>query len=126
MAAPRAPAGVSAPAPAPALFNKLVWTSGFQSEIDACRGAVDVTAQYGVPTIAEHWSCGGSRFLRAGRQVTLSGVRSGTYLVGGVAAVLNANTQGTASVPRGYDLLCQTCINGSNASMSFTVLTRIG
>lgn len=51
---------------------------------------------------------------------------SGTYRVGGVAAVLNANTQGTGNIPRGYDLLYQTCINGSNKMMSFTVLTRVG
>jgi len=116
----------AASAAAPVLYTKNVWTTGFQSEIDACRGAVDVTGHYGVATIAEHWSCGGSRFPGAGRQVLLSGVRAGTYLVGGVVAVLNAATQGASNIPRGYDLLYQTCINGSSATMSFTALTRIG
>ncbi|TFD85420.1 hypothetical protein E3T61_17855 [Cryobacterium lactosi] len=114
------------PAPASATFDKYVWTNGFQSEIDSCNGAVDVTGNYGVAVIAEHWSCGGSWFPGSGSVITLSGVRSGTYRVGGVAAVLNANTQGTQDVPRGYDLLYQTCINGSNSTMSFTVLTRVG
>ena len=114
------------PSASAATLDKYVWTNGFQSEIDACNGAVDVTGNYGVAVIAEHWSCGGSWFPGSGSVITLSGVRSGTYRVGGVAAVLNANTQGTADVPRGYDLLYQTCINGSNSTMSFTVLTRVG
>ena len=107
------------------LFNKKVWASGFQSEIDACRGAVNVTGRYGVAVIAEHWSCGGSRFPGAGTTVTLSGVNLGTYRVGGIVAVLDVDTDGTASIPRGYDLLYQTCINGSNATMSFTALRRV-
>lgn len=128
-AAPVAGSGRAGVAPAPthtARFNKYVWTSGWQAQIDACRGSVDITGHYGVAVIAEHWSCGGSSFPRAGTVITLSGVRSGTYRVGSVVAVLNANTQGTSNIPRGYGLLYQTCINGSNATMSFTVLTRIG
>ena len=109
-----------------ATLDKHVWTSGFQNEIDACNGAVDVTARYGVAVIAEHWSCGGSGFPASGSVISLTGIRSGSYLVGGVAAVLNAHTQGTSDVPRGYDLLYQTCINGSDSAMSFTVLTRVG
>jgi hypothetical protein len=109
-----------------AAFDKYVWTSGFQSEIDACNGAVDVTENYGVAVIAEHWSCGGAWFPQDGSVITLSGVRSGTFLVGGVAAVLDVDTDGIDDVPRGYDLLYQTCIGGSSATMSFTVLTRIG
>lgn len=122
VAAPAAPR----PAPVAALFDKYVWTSGFQTEIDACRGAVNVTGRYGVAVIAEHWSCGGSRFPGAGATITLSGVNSGTYRVGGIVAVLNVATDGTSSIPRGYDLLYQTCINGSSATMSFAALTRIG
>lgn len=107
-------------------FNKVVWTSGWQAEIDACRGAVNITGHYGVAVIAEHWSCGGSRFPRAGTEITLSGAVTGAYRVGGVVKVLNASTDGASMIPRGYDLLYQTCINGSNATMSFTSLTRIG
>ena len=109
-----------------ATLAKHVWTSGFQTEIDACNGAVDVAARYGVAVIAEHWSCGGSAFPGSGTVITLTGVRSGSYLVGDVVAVLDAHTDGTSDVPRGYDLLYQTCINGSDSAMSFTVLTRIG
>ena len=108
------------------LFNKHVWTAGFQAELDACNGAVDLTGSYGVNVIGEHWSCGGSRFPGAGTIITLSGTRSGTYRVGGVAAVPNASTDGRGDIPGGYDLLFQTCINGSDATMSFTVLTRVG
>ena len=124
------PGAPSTAAPSPAartsLFNKYVWTSGFQAELDACKGAVDLTGSYGVDVIGEHWACGGSRFPGAGTTITLSGTRSGTYLVGHVAAVLNASTDGRGDIPRGYDLLFQTCINGSDATMSFTVLTRVG
>ncbi|TFD79896.1 hypothetical protein E3T54_04350 [Cryobacterium sp. Sr8] len=121
----QAPAAAGQPRAGTARFNKYVWTAGWQAQIDACNGAVDLTGRYGVRVIGEHWSCGGSRFPSSGL-ITLSGVLSGTYRVGGVAAVLNANTQGTGNIPRGYDLLYQTCINGSNTTMSFTVLTRVG
>lgn len=126
-AAPRDPStDVPGPSAGTSLFNKYVWTSGFQAELDACNGAVDLTGTYGVDVIGEHWSCGGSRFPGAGTVITLSGTRSGTYRVGHVAAVLNASTDGRGDIPRGYDLLFQTCINGSDATMSFTVLTRVG
>ena len=126
-ATPRAPStNVPGPSAGTSLFNKYVWASGFQTELDACKGAVDLTGSYGVNVIGEHWSCGGSRFPGAGTTITLSGTRSGTYLVGHVAAVLNAGTDGRGDIPRGYDLLFQTCINGSDATMSFTVLTRVG
>lgn len=121
----QAPTAAGRPPAGTARFNKYVWTAGWQAQIDACNGAVDLTGRYGVRVIGEHWSCGGSRFPSSGL-ITLSGVLSGTYRVGGVAAVLNANTQGTGNIPRGYDLLYQTCINGSNTTMSFTVLTRVG
>ncbi|SDK44208.1 hypothetical protein SAMN05216282_10666 [Cryobacterium psychrotolerans] len=120
----QAPAVAGQPAGTPR-FTTYVWTAGWQAQIDACNGAVDLTGRYGVRVIGEHWGCGGSRFPSSGL-ITLSGVLSGTYRVGGVAAVLNANTQGTGNIPRGYDLLYQTCINGSNKTMSFTVLTRVG
>ena len=121
-------AGVGRPAGAATSvsFSKLVWTAGWQHEIDACQGAVDIGAHYGVPVIAEHWSCGGSRFPREGSTITLTGAASGVYLVGSVAAVLNVATDTAEDVPRGFDLLYQTCINGSSATMSFTALTRVG
>ena len=121
-------AGARRPAMAPASvsFSKLVWTAGWQNEIDACQGAVDIGAHYGVPVIAEHWSCGGSQFPREGSTVTLTGAASGVFLVGSVAAVLNVATDTAADVPHGFDLLYQTCINDSSATMSFTELIRIG
>jgi hypothetical protein len=43
-------------------YTVNVWTSGGQDEIDDCKGAVDLTKLYGVPTIAEHDRCGGDDF----------------------------------------------------------------
>ncbi|MCI4659601.1 hypothetical protein [Cryobacterium zhongshanensis] len=107
-------------------YHKNVWTSGFQSEIDRCNGAVDVSAHYGPRTIAEHWSCGGRSFpTSVGAVITITGQDAGVYRVVGVVAVLNVDVNGTGDVPSGYDLLYQTCINGSSARMSFTGLTRI-
>jgi hypothetical protein len=104
-----------------------VWTSGFQSEINACRGGVDVTAHYGTPTVAEHWSCGGSSFpTAAGTIVTITGLDAGTYRVTGVVAILNAYTAHTNDVPRGYSLLFQTCRNGDSHYTQFVGLQRVG
>lgn len=107
-------------------YTEYVWTSGWQAQIDACQGAVDLTAHYGVRTIAEHDDCGGSSFPTApGTIVRITGVDAGVYRVVGVAAYLNGHTATTADLPRGYDLLFQTCVNGYS-SMSFTALTRVG
>lgn len=117
-----APAVSAGAAPA---YQEYVWAAGWQPQIDACRGAVDITAVYGVPTIAEHSNCGGYRFPKtAGAIVHLSGVVNGTYRVDGVVAHLDGNTQNASDLPRGYDLLYQTCVTGYT-NMSFTGLTRI-
>jgi hypothetical protein len=107
-------------------YTEYVWASGWQAQIDACQGAVDLTAHYGVRTIAEHDNCGGNSFpTTAGTIVRITGVDAGVYRVDGVAAYLNGHTATTADLPRGYDLLFQTCVNGYS-SMSFTALTRVG
>lgn len=99
---------------------------GWYPELDECVGSVDVTAQYGVPTIAEHWSCGGRNFPDdAGTIITLTGVHAGSYRVEGIAKMLNANRDSTSDLPQGFDLLYQTCQNGQSSTMSFTGLTRI-
>lgn len=99
---------------------------GWYPELDECVGSVDVTAHYGVPTIAEHWSCGGRDFPDdAGTIITLTGVHAGSYRVEGIAVTLNANRDSTKDLPRGFDLLYQTCQNGQSTSMSFTGLTRL-
>ncbi len=110
---------------APVVFARSVWTVGWQKEIDECRGPVDLSARYGVPVIAEHWSCGGAHFPREGSTITLSGELGGTFRVGPVAAELNVATDRVSAIPHGFDLLYQTCRNGSSATMSFTELTRI-
>ena len=95
--------------------------------IDLCDGAADVSAWYGVPSVAEHWSCGGSSFpTTPGARVTLTGRLSGEYEVIGVVAVLDAAVNSTADVPGGYDLIYQTCIGGSSSSMEIVALNRIG
>jgi hypothetical protein len=110
---------------AAAVFTKDVWAFGFQSQLDACRGAVDLTAAYGVPTIGEKWNCGGSGFPVAGALVHLTGLLSGTYRVGPVVAVLNAYTQNTGDIPRGYQLLYQTCRGDNAHTETFTALSRV-
>ena len=108
-------------------YSNTVHAIGWTPELDECLGSVDVTAHYeGVPTIAEHWSCGGKDFPDdAGTLITLTGAHAGTYRVDGIVAMLNAARHGTADVPRGHDLLYQTCQNGQSGTMSFTALTRI-
>lgn len=107
-------------------FVQRVWTSGFQNEINQCRGAVDVTAVYKVRVIAEHSNCGGGRFPTApGAIVTITGLDSGRYRVIGVVARLNGEVNHAEDIPRGYDLLFQTCVGGFT-DMRFTALERIG
>ena len=110
-----------------ARYTNNVHAIGWNPELDECIGSVDVTAHYdNVPTIAEHWSCGGKDFPDdAGTIITLTGVHAGTYRVDGIVAMLSAARHGTADVPRGYGLLYQTCQDGQSATMSFTALTRL-
>jgi hypothetical protein len=104
-----------------------VWTAGWQGEINQCRGGVDITAHYGTPTVAEHWSCGGSAFpTSAGTVVTLTGLDAGTYRVTGVVAVLDAYTAKSNEIPTGYSLLFQTCRNGDSHYTQFVGLQKIG
>jgi hypothetical protein len=127
-AAAAAQAAAARAAAVAAASRKLnVWTAGFQTQINACRGGVDVTAHYGTPTVAEHWSCGGSSFpTAAGTIVTLTGLDAGTYRVVGVVAILNAYTANVSQIPRGYSLLFQTCRNGDSHHTEFVGLQKIG
>jgi hypothetical protein len=104
-----------------------VWTAGFQAQINACRGGVDVTAHYGTATVAEHWGCGGSSLpTSAGAIIHLTGLDAGTYRVTGVVAVLNAYTAHTNQIPRGYQLLLQTCRDNDSHTTEFIGLQRVG
>ena len=114
------------PAARPVAATISVWTSGFQAQLNACRGAVDLTGAYRVPTIGEKWTCGGARFPRAGSLVRLTGLHAGLYRVGPVVAMLNAYTQNSGAIPHGYALLFQTCVNDNAHTESFTALTRVG
>ncbi|GAB3118612.1 hypothetical protein [Glaciibacter psychrotolerans] len=107
-------------------YTNNVAAAGWYPELDACIGSVDLTERYGIPTIAEHWSCGGRDFpSKAGTLIELTGLHSGTYRVDGILAMLNQSTATTADLPRGYDLLYQTCQNGQSSSMSITGLTKV-
>lgn len=107
-------------------YTLPVAAAGWQDEVDECDGAVDVTAKYGVPTVVEHWSCGGSEFPQTpGAIVHLTGAIAGDYQVVGVVDTLNIHTDDTTDLPVGYDLLFQTCQNGSSATMSFTGLAKV-
>ncbi len=106
-------------------FVKRVWTSGFQAEINRCRGAVDVTAVYGVRTIAERSDCGGRAFpTTPGAIVTLVGLDAGRYRVIGVVARLNGAVNRSSDIPRGYPLLFQTCARGY-ADIRFVALAPL-
>jgi hypothetical protein len=104
-----------------------VWTAGWQTQINACHGAVDITAHYRTATVAQHWGCGGSAFpTTAGTIVRFVGLDAGTYRVIGVAAVLDAYTAKTNQLPRGYDMLFQTCRNNNSHTTEFVALQKIG
>jgi hypothetical protein len=104
-----------------------VWTAGWQSEINACRGGVDITAHYGTSTVAQHWGCGGSSFpTSAGTIIHFTGLDAGTYRVIGVVAVLDAYTAKTNQLPHGYDMLFQTCRNDDSHTTEFIALQKLG
>jgi hypothetical protein len=108
------------------VYTEYVGSYGWQPEIDSCNGAVDISSHYGIHTIARHNYCGGTAFPKyAGAIVQLTGVEGGLYRVIGVVANLNGHVNTTADLPRGYDLLYQTCVNGYS-NMSFTALEKIG
>ncbi|KFF59013.1 hypothetical protein JF66_14310 [Cryobacterium sp. MLB-32] len=111
-----------------ALYTNHVQAVGWIPELDQCLGSVDITSHYGgIPAIAEHWSCGGKNFPDdAGTVIALTGVHSGIYRVDGIVAMLNSSRNSVGDLPRGHDLLYQTCQNGQGATMSFTALTKIG
>jgi hypothetical protein len=99
---------------------------GWTPELDQCKGSVDLSAQYGTAAIAEHWSCGGKNFPdEPGTIITLTGVRAGTYRVEGIVKMVNQHVATVADIPRGYDLIYQTCQNGQSTTMSLTALTKI-
>jgi hypothetical protein len=103
-----------------------VWTTGFQAQVNACRGGVDLTAAYHTRTVGEHWSCGGSSFPEsAGALVTFTGLDAGTYRVIGVVATLNAYVAHTSNIPHGYAMLYQTCRGGNSHYTIFIALARV-
>jgi hypothetical protein len=104
-----------------------VWTAGFQDQVNACRGGVDMTARYGMRIVGEHWSCGGSSFpTYAGAIVRFTGLDAGTYRVIGLVATLDAYTAHTSQVPHNYAMLYQTCRGGDSHYTEFIALQPIG
>lgn len=108
-------------------YVEHVWTTGWMAQIDACNGAVDVTAHVeNVPLIAEHNYCGGRSFpLDRGKLIKITGVDAGLYRSEGVVAHLNGYVDDASDLPRGYDLLYQTCVTGYS-NMLYVGLTRVG
>jgi hypothetical protein len=127
-AAAAARAAAQAAAQAAARIHTVnVWTYGFQNEVNACRGGVDMTATYGTRIVGEHWSCGGSSFpTYGGAIVRFTGIDAGTYRVIGVVATLDAYTALTTDVPHGYGMLYQTCRGGDSHYTEFVALSQIG
>jgi hypothetical protein len=104
-----------------------VWTTGFQAQVNACRGGVDMSAHYGMRIVAEHWSCGGSSFpTTPGSIVRLTGLDAGTYRVMGLVATLDAYTSHTYQVPHNYQMLYQTCRGGNSHYTEFIALSQVG
>jgi hypothetical protein len=104
-----------------------VWTAGWQAQINACRGGVDITAHYGTPTVAQHWGCGGSSFPTAADTIVrFAGLDAGIYRVIGVVAVLDVYMAKTNQLPRGYNMLFQTCRNDDSHTTEFIALQRVG
>jgi hypothetical protein len=125
-AAARAAAQAAAAAAAHA-HTVNIWTTGFQAQVNACRGGVDMTAHYGMRIVAEHWSCGGSSFpTSAGSIVRFTGLDAGTYRVIGLVTTLDAYTAHTYQVPHNYQMLYQTCRGGNSHYTEFIALTKIG
>lgn len=103
-----------------------VWTSGFQTQINECRGGVDLSAAYHTATVGEHWECGGAAFPETpGAIVTFTGLDAGVYKVIGLVATLDAYTAHTSNIPHGYQMLFQTCRNNNSATTIFIALERI-
>ncbi len=127
-AAAAAKAAAQAAAEAAARGHSVnIWTTGFQAQVNACRGGVDMTAHYGMRIVAEHWSCGGSSFpTAAGSIVRFTGLDAGTYRVIGLVATLDAYTAHTYQVPHNYQMLYQTCRGGNSHYTEFIALQRIG
>lgn len=127
-AAAAAKAAAEAAARAAAMGRTVnIWTTGFQAQVNACRGGVDMTAHYGMRIVAEHWSCGGSAFpTRPGAIVTFTGLDAGTYRVIGLVATLDAYTAHTYQVPHNYQMLYQTCRGGNSHYTEFIALQRVG
>jgi hypothetical protein len=127
-AAAAAAAAAQAAARAAAMGRTVnIWTTGFQAQVNACRGGVDMTAHYGMRIVAEHWSCGGSAFpTRPGATVTFTGLDAGTYRVIGLVATLDAYTAHTYQVPHNYQMLYQTCRGGNSHYTEFIALQRVG
>lgn len=108
-------------------YSVNVWTYGFQAQVNACRGGVDLTGAYHTRTVGEHWSCGGSSFPRTpGAIVHFTGIDAGTYRVIGLVATLNAYTAHTSNIPHGYAMLFQTCSGGDSHYTIFIALARVG
>lgn len=104
-----------------------VWTAGRQAEIDRCLGAVDISAWYHTPSVAEHFHCGGNKFPQeVGSYIRITGLNAGLYRNDGIMVRLNWYVHEVKDVPKGQaDLIYQTCLNG-RTDMGFFKLTRVG
>jgi len=106
-----------------------IWTSGGQAQLDACRGAVNVSpvASYlGAGFYAaEHWSCGGSAWGGIGTGALVEFAGYGTYQVAGRIGGLSYGVDASV-LPGGYAGYYQTCVGGSSSNMTVWLLTRVG
>ncbi len=124
---PRRAAAQAAARAAASAHTVNIWTTGFQTQVNACRGGVDMSAHYGMRIVAEHCRAAGSSFPTvAGSIVKFTGLDAGTYRVIGMVAILDAYTAHTYQVPHNYEMLYQTCRGGNSHYTEFIALSRVG
>ncbi|WP_285117282.1 hypothetical protein [Leifsonia sp. fls2-241-R2A-40a] len=107
-----------------------VWTTGWSPEIDACRGAVDITPRTGLttPLLALHSYCGGTALAKdVGSVITLTGLYTGQWKSLGLVTTVNAYTQGPEAVPQlpAGQLEIMTCYPNPS-SQGIWVFERVG
>lgn len=111
---------------ATATYTEYVAYVGWQDEIDACQGSV-LLSRISTRVVAEHWSCGGSNFPRTtGAIVTFTGQVSGTYRVVGMSKAYQYGNNKESGLPKGYDLMFQTCLYGDAQNTRYILLEKIG
>lgn len=112
----------SDPSPSPSssgvTLSFSVNLSGMQSVLDSCSGPVLLSEQW-FPHIAEHASCGGSKFLTlgVGDRVRISGLVNGTYQVAWIET--HPWWSNSYTVPKAGTIIMQTSVPDQQARLIY-------